>query len=229
LQVLEALKDSLPVAPAVRAFVLDFEIATWQALRQVFPDGELHGCCFHWTQAVWRKVQELGLAVTYREHNAAFRFMRKLLALPYLPHEHIAASFAQLRNKAADTVTLQPLMEYVNTTWITSTVWPPSTWTVFNRPVRTNNDVEGWHHRLNIRAGRGQLQFYVFVPLLYRASLLVNIQMRQLSDSKLKRLQRKTYKDMQGKLFKMWEKYIDGDLTASKLLNKAAYLVSPAR
>ena len=26
---------------------------------------------------------------------------------------------------------------------------------------RTNNDVEGWHHRLNNRAGRGQIQFYV--------------------------------------------------------------------
>jgi len=35
--------------------------------------------------------------------------------------------------------------------WISSTTWPPTTWSVFRQPVRTNNDVEGWHCRLNDR------------------------------------------------------------------------------
>ncbi|KAH3748838.1 hypothetical protein DPMN_183294 [Dreissena polymorpha] len=32
--------------------------------------------------------------------------------------------------------------------------------------VRTNNDVEGWHRRINTRAGRADLGFYMLVPLI---------------------------------------------------------------
>ena len=37
----------------------DFEAALWRAVRSVF-DGSVHhrGCVFHWTQAVWRKIQK---------------------------------------------------------------------------------------------------------------------------------------------------------------------------
>lgn len=65
LQVLRAVLDSLPVAPRVKQFVVDFERGVWQALRSVFTSTNVHirGCCFHWAQAIWRKVQELGLQV----------------------------------------------------------------------------------------------------------------------------------------------------------------------
>ena len=32
--------------------------------------------------------------------------------------------------------------------------------------VRINNDLEGWHRRLNYSAKRGQLQMYLFIELL---------------------------------------------------------------
>jgi len=51
----------LPTVPAVESITADFEDATWQALYQVLPDVQLRGCVFHFTQAVWRKIQELGI------------------------------------------------------------------------------------------------------------------------------------------------------------------------
>ena len=43
---------------AVEDFIVDFEAATWKALRYVFGDDtQIHGCAFHWGQAVWRQVQ----------------------------------------------------------------------------------------------------------------------------------------------------------------------------
>lgn len=54
--VLEAILDVLPEAPAVEEAVLDFERAIWAALGTVLPGVKPHGCWFHWSQAVYRKV-----------------------------------------------------------------------------------------------------------------------------------------------------------------------------
>lgn len=56
-KVLKKLLEILPSAPAVKQITLDFEKATWAALREVYPNVKLHGCVFHWTQALWRKVR----------------------------------------------------------------------------------------------------------------------------------------------------------------------------
>lgn len=69
-QVLKVILELLPVAPAVRSFVVDFESGLWRALQSVFNDPQIHGCAFHWGQAVWRKVQEFGLQVCFLRKNS---------------------------------------------------------------------------------------------------------------------------------------------------------------
>ena len=44
---------------------MDFESAVWNAFRDIVPSVDRKGCHLQRTQAIWRKVQELGLAVTY--------------------------------------------------------------------------------------------------------------------------------------------------------------------
>ena len=73
-----------------------------------------------------------------------------------VPHEHVEGLFIKFYRKAVGSQPLLNLLEYVNTTWIRSEIWPPKAWCVFNRSVRTNNDVEGWHYRLNLKAHRGK-------------------------------------------------------------------------
>ena len=62
------------------------------------------------------------------------------------------------------------------------------------QPVRTNNELDGWHGRLNRHAGRGQIQFYLLVDLLYEEGKFVNIQSEMVRDEILERYQRKEYK-----------------------------------
>eukprot|EP00058_Branchiostoma_floridae_P026639 XP_002612130.1 hypothetical protein BRAFLDRAFT_96074 [Branchiostoma floridae] len=77
--------------PKVTTFVMDFEQGMWQAVKGVaglFPGKTRRGCAFHWTQAVYRKIQELGLQEAYRRREGAHRLLRNL-SLLMLPHEHV--------------------------------------------------------------------------------------------------------------------------------------------
>ena len=56
----------LPTHPSVTRMILDFEFAIWASIPIVFPEVSLMGCAFHWNQAVWRKIQDLGLVIAYR-------------------------------------------------------------------------------------------------------------------------------------------------------------------
>jgi hypothetical protein len=66
-------------------------------------------------------------------------------------------------------------------------------WSVFMRPTRTNNDVEGWHHRLNKdkKAGSGNKGLYTIAPLLIEEANPLPIQIQLVSEGKLKKLQRR--------------------------------------
>ncbi|XP_021354690.1 uncharacterized protein LOC110451153 [Mizuhopecten yessoensis] len=79
-RLLEVLGD-----PAVEGAVMDFESACWNAVRTVLPGVDLRGCSFHSCQAVMRKVANLGLRTTYMKREGVHCFIRKLLALPFLP------------------------------------------------------------------------------------------------------------------------------------------------
>ena len=37
----------------------------------------------------------------------------------------------------------------IRNTWIENDTWPIESWCVYGLPTRTNNDTEGWHHRVN--------------------------------------------------------------------------------
>jgi hypothetical protein len=144
----------------VQGFMIDFEASIWAALPDVFTGIPIQGCCFHWDQALWRKVQDLGLSTAYRDDEGTNKYIRRLMALPFLPHEHIKTMFISLQREAYDEP-LQALCAYIQSTWIESAKWPHNTWSVFMNPIRTNNDAEGWHRRINHAAAKCQLSLSI--------------------------------------------------------------------
>ena len=67
---------------------------------------------------------------------------RMVLALPFLPHEHIPDAAKGLKRKATTDMPKQ-LMDYVLNTWVESSIWPPENWSIYGMAIRTNNDCEG--------------------------------------------------------------------------------------
>lgn len=119
-----------------------FFSAAWAAIRTVFPDASVTGCHFHWSQAVLRKIVEVGLKKTYEGNGPVYDYLRQLTALPFLPEETIRATFEEMKGRA-NTEQLQSVMAYVQRQWIDSNTFPVKDWCVYGLSVRTNNDCEG--------------------------------------------------------------------------------------
>ena len=99
----------------------------------------------------------------------------------------------------------------------------------YYRNIRTNNDIEGWHNRMNQRASsRHQLQFYLLVKLLHSEAILVELQVELVSQAKLTRIQRKRYRDMQSKIIRLWDRFVNDEIDSYRLLKKCSILAVPS-
>ncbi|KRY31149.1 hypothetical protein T01_13745 [Trichinella spiralis] len=108
--------------------ICDFETALIPAIRGYFPNTRVQGCCFHFCQAVHRKVGELGLKTRYRTEEPTKRKIRMLLATAFLPVPHVNTGVSLL--EAGTTGNLSALFQYFRQEWMTDERLP--LWNVYN-------------------------------------------------------------------------------------------------
>ncbi len=61
-----------------RTINVDFELAMIQAIRIHYPNANIHGCYFHFCQAVYRKIQDLGLGPSFLSKKFFHIWVKKL-------------------------------------------------------------------------------------------------------------------------------------------------------
>ena len=64
---------------------IDFEIATIEALKSSFPNANIKGCFFHFAQANWRKIENIGLAKEYQQDTDVRIILKSFVALALIP------------------------------------------------------------------------------------------------------------------------------------------------
>ena len=67
----------------MRVIVADFEAAVWRAVADDHPHIQMRGCYFHFSQAVWRKVQEIGIEFIFIA-MLFFKLFSRFVTLKYL-------------------------------------------------------------------------------------------------------------------------------------------------
>lgn len=72
---------------------LDFEQAALKSFEKYFPDTEQHGCFFHFSQAIWRKIQNVGLQNPYNTDAIVASHLRFLTALAFVPPKDVHTIF----------------------------------------------------------------------------------------------------------------------------------------
>ena len=149
-----------------------------------------------------------------------------LLALPFLPADHIPREFEELTRRARSP-SLRALLSYIEKSWVNGAVAPPESWSVFGQPIRTNNDTEGWHRRLNGRAPQRTPPMYQLIQYLNEEAKLLSLQMWLVSEKKLKKIQRKQYRTIQAKIFALWTKFNEGNITTAEFLRACGHIYAP--
>ncbi|XP_056021999.1 uncharacterized protein LOC130054920 [Ostrea edulis] len=227
--VLREVINILPRRAVVQTVVADFEKATWSAVRTTIPGVSLFGCNFHWSQAVWRKVQEVGLQTLYTDDRHVYTKVRNILPLPFLPVDIVQEDFTSIKQDVESNPALTSLVAYVERNWVESNTFPIPSWNVYKKDTRTNNDCKGWHRRLNNCAMESTPPFYILVPMLYSEVEKLPLQRQMVAEGSLQRLQRKEVRERQQSYEDLWGQYEEGLLTGRQLLQQFSKVCGPRR
>ena len=147
-------------------FMGDFEMASRNALRASFPNARFGGCQFHYSQALWRKAQKLGLTDLYKNNQEFKIFLKKLMATPYLPANQIRdialTLFDQPIHVNSHTRTnIRKFRQYFFRYWLNTVT--PEKFSVHDFAYGTNNFSESFHARLKARIRVHQPSMWSFV------------------------------------------------------------------
>ncbi|CAF4059685.1 unnamed protein product [Rotaria sordida] len=115
--------------------ISDFEQGLGEAISSEFSSSNHIGCYFHFTQAVYRHIQQFGLSSAY------------------INNENISSS--------SELGSLRTLFDYFENYWIKRI--DINKWNVYGFRIRTNNNAEGFHNRLNLRIAKYHPNIWTFI------------------------------------------------------------------
>jgi hypothetical protein len=128
---------------------MDFEAAAITSLKTVFPTVQISGCHYHFSQAIWRKIQQLGLVQEYKENAEVRLILRMCVALAYIPLPDIDEGWLIIMENAPQLPKVQEFLDYFVDQWMENPNIQIDMWNIYKQRHRTNNAVEGWNNRLN--------------------------------------------------------------------------------
>lgn len=77
----------------------DFELASANAFRAIWPSISIRGCAFHFAKSLFARIQKEGLVRLFKRDQAFKTWARMTMSLVYLPADAIEPTFAQLESE----------------------------------------------------------------------------------------------------------------------------------
>jgi hypothetical protein len=133
-------------------FHVDFEASMINAIRIVHTLAIIRGCYFHFGKAIYRKIQDLGLSNCYRNSTEFKFFVNMVSVLPLVPLNLLEeAIYLCVTLKPVNNDLVERFFSYLMNTWLLeNSRFPVDVWTHWNNfGPRTNNNLEGFHIKLN--------------------------------------------------------------------------------
>jgi len=129
----------------------DFETAPRSAMERKFRRCIMHGCFSHYTRAVFKNLQKIGLSKLFFKHNAFKKWVKHIMAVPLLPADQIHPAFESLFRHVftfnrADRVLYNRFKSYIQRQWMQKI--RPENLSVYALDSATNNGAESFHSLL---------------------------------------------------------------------------------
>ncbi|KRX45387.1 hypothetical protein T05_13669 [Trichinella murrelli] len=151
-----------------------------------------------------------------------------LLATAFLPPHDVPVAVELLGRDA--TGSIAALFNYFRVEWM-----PPDRLlmcNVYNVNIRTNNDLEGWHFKMNRLAGKRHLSFYELLQLLIDEQGSTETLIQQVTSGRVTasdlQIKNKKYEELQQRITALTAEYNGGTRTLEQFLRAVAYLVPEA-
>ena len=219
LSILSKGMDDLHLRATFERVTTDFEIAMIQAIQEVFPSASTKGCFFHYSQAVWRKVQNLGLQEEYRSNLDLSRFVSKILALSLCPVRFVRVAWSAIKAAAPQVSNINELCRYFENTWLNGEFPIPSWNHHETEGPRTNNHLEGWHRRMNGIAGKKHPNIYELVELFQAEQASTEVTIEQLGAGGAVRRRGKFYRVKDRSIQRIRERFNNGTYTLEEYID----------
>lgn len=203
------------------SFIVDFELAVIRALEESFPDIDIHGCFFHFTECIWRCVQSNGLQIKYASDEEFSLEVRKLIALAFVPVEDVVYSFDALvasdyyvENKEL----FAPIIQYFEPNWVIkrgkrskTPRFPHGLWncymSVINNSPKTNNDIEGWHRGFSSKLNISHASVWKFCNTIQLEQSLTENKISDIAAQKIVKTRKRKIVEFENRLSRIVSSY----------------------
>ena len=198
--------------------ICDFEQALISSLDTEFRHAEVRGCYFHFLQNLWKHVQILGLKIPYGQSRSLKKLIKKIMAIGYLPSALVRMNFFNLKQEQNTRRLilrfpgLRNWINYVENTYIGGN-WAPRVWNVFDRNMsqRTNNNIEGYHSRLNKFVEVRHPSLWVFIRKLKDIQLLSKRSITSAVRGHTPPPRRRKWRVLENRLIQLKQDYTNGN------------------
>ena len=133
--------------------ISDFERASMNAMKAVFPQIIITGCLFHYKQAIFRKLGNLHLSNYFLKNRIANSYFKLFMGIGFLPQENIINAFNYLKlvriGNTAHQENINKFIDYFERTWIPQI----HLLSYYDANILTNNFSETFNKRLKSSIG----------------------------------------------------------------------------
>ena len=181
----------------------------------------VRGCFFHFAKAVYRKIQELGLTNSYK-NNRQVRFYVELISiLPLVPYTHLRDALTVCNSfKPINDERISRFEEYLMYTWFSEeSLFKHSFWSHWeNCGPRTNNNLEGFHSKLNRLLKKAHPNFFHIVSVIQSVQHENEIDLAIYNTSGRERPQTSKYLRSHQRLMGIRAEFLAGGLTLFRFM-----------
>jgi hypothetical protein len=201
--------------------IVDFEQAAINAFKDTFSNANLHGCFYHLSQNIFRKVQSFGFQSRYSEDPSFAQAVRMLAALAFVPPDRVIDAFETLQGELPE---IQQISDYFEDTYIgrpqrrgrRMPLYPISIWNVHSRISenipRTSNAAEGYHRHLQSSIQSSHPNIWTFLSILKKEQALHEVKISHMLAGHPAPPQRKQYRQSQQRIMNLVAAFEEKDI-----------------